>query len=369
MAPLVVPIDIVGGHIFVNARLNGGTPLRFAIDTGAGDVLASDDADALGLRGGHPYRVYGTGERPQTARTVHVDAVDVGGAVLRDQHFTVLSFTDLRAAEGIQHFDGLIGHELFDRYIVRIDYTARTLTLFDPGDATPFQGSGAELQLAFYGTMPEVNGDVDGVSGPFTLDTGDRGSVSLLVPFVQKNELQQRYHPSAEGIAGWGIGGPVRAKLTRAAHVHIGTFDIAEPVTRIPQSRHGFFAGGSVAANIGYGVLHRFTLTFDYGHRRLRLLPDADYASPDVYDRSGMWLIDKGEGFAVADVIGGGPAAAAGLRPGDVIRSIDGRPASEIGLAAERDAFVREPLGTRVTLHIERSGAPLDVVLTLRDVV
>ena len=51
-----------------------------------------------------------------------------------------------------------------------------------------------------------------------------------------------------------------------------------------------------------------------------------------MFDRSGMWIERSASGFEVVDVIKDGPAAKAGLAPGNVIVAIDGKPWSALGL-------------------------------------
>ncbi|HXN24229.1 MAG TPA: PDZ domain-containing protein [Candidatus Dormibacteraeota bacterium] len=66
---------------------------------------------------------------------------------------------------------------------------------------------------------------------------------------------------------------------------------------------------------------------------------------------------------AVQDVMRGGPADKAGLKPGDVIRKIDGRP---VNGADELTALVANTNpGTSVTLDVLRNGQPLTLKLTM----
>jgi hypothetical protein len=171
-----------------------------------------------------------------------------------------------------------------------------------------------------------------------------------------------------EGIAGWGIGGPVRAYLTRVGRLEFGGIVVDWPVTRLTEAQHGFFTSRSIAGNIGYGVFSRFTVTFDYARKRMIFEPGADSEHRDVYDRSGMWLVRKGDRFTVADVIAGGPAADAGVRVGDAVTAVDGRAAPDVSLASVREMLRGQP-GTTIALHIVHAGKPADVNVTLRDLV
>jgi len=90
----------------------------------------------------------------------------------------------------------------------------------------------------------------------------------------------------------------------------------------------------------------------------------------DTFDRSGMWinLADDGS-FAVVDVTKGAPAAEAGLRPGDEITAVNGRPTASLKLYDVRQMLRDEPAGTKVTLSVKRDSQASDVTLTLRDLI
>jgi serine protease Do len=59
-------------------------------------------------------------------------------------------------------------------------------------------------------------------------------------------------------------------------------------------------------------------------------------------------------GALVTDVLAGSPAERAGLQPGDVIRSVNGRPVADA--TAYRDLIASLPVGTKVELGIIRDG-------------
>lgn len=75
--------------------------------------------------------------------------------------------------------------------------------------------------------------------------------------------------------------------------------------------------------------------------------------------------LDKPEGALVASVEKNGPAAKAGLEPGDVVRKVDGKPVVGSG---DLPAFIGQALpGQKVTLEIWRKGESKTLSATLGD--
>ena len=116
---------------------------------------------------------------------------------------------------------------------------------------------------------------------------------------------------------------------------------------------------------MGYGILRQFNITFDYANGLLYFERNANFGQPDVFDRSGMWIERGASGFEVVDVIKDGPAAKAGLAPGNVIVAIDGKPWSALTLTAVRQDLKAAP-GTKVKVKL---GSGQERVVTLRDLI
>lgn len=75
------------------------------------------------------------------------------------------------------------------------------------------------------------------------------------------------------------------------------------------------------------------------------------------YEGIGVWIEQPSGEFTITAPIPGSPAAAADLRPGDVILAADGTPLTDL----ENDAamsLIRGPAGTSVRLTIRRPGVP-----------
>ncbi|MEO8323706.1 MAG: S41 family peptidase [Actinomycetota bacterium] len=79
----------------------------------------------------------------------------------------------------------------------------------------------------------------------------------------------------------------------------------------------------------------------------------------------GVWLKEKGKVLEIVSVLPSTPALKAGLKRGDVIRSVDGQDVSKM---TSDDVInkVKGPEGTEVALGVERDGTRLEFTITRR---
>jgi S1-C subfamily serine protease len=100
------------------------------------------------------------------------------------------------------------------------------------------------------------------------------------------------------------------------------------------------------------------------------LEPNAGLAERFEYDMSGVRLRAEGTGFKtlrVSGVVENSPATEAGVREGDVISAINGRPAAEFSLSQIRTMFMQE--GKEFLLEIIRGAENMQLRLKLRRLV
>jgi hypothetical protein len=213
-----------------------------------------------------------------------------------------------------------------------------------------------------------VNAVVDGLAGQFIVDTGNRNALLLYTPFVDRNGLRAKYAPKVAGVAGYGIGGPTTAHLTRVASVQIGGVDIPNVLTGLSQDTTGALADPFISGNVGGGLLGRFTVTLDYRDRLLYLAKNANFDQGPTGDRSGLVLVAGRAGIRAIGVLSNTPASEAGIQTGDVIVTVNGTPAGDVGLLGIR-ALLHGPPGTAVKMTVSTGTQTRDVTLTLRDYV
>ena len=362
-----IPFELNGNQIFLRTRVNGSEPLWFGLDTGAsGSVINTATAEALGLKMEGGGRTTGAGGQVQSS-TVRGVRLDIGGARLEGLDAMTLTLTSIENAMG-HRMDGILGSEFFRRYVVELDYERLLINLYEPA-GFEYKGRGESLPLTFALNHPYVHAKVampgrEPVEGKFVLDTGSNFPLILLDSFVKEKRLAESLTKTLK-VTGRGVGGEVSMPVGRTGRLLLGSYSLENPVTSFPQT--GWFAREGAAGNIGNAILRRFKVTFDYLRSRMFLEPNERFSAPFEYDMSGLQFVTESPSFktvTILRVLSDSPAAEAGLRQGDEVVSIEGRPVTDFKLAALRE-MLRQP-DRRYALQIRRGTETLSAELRTR---
>lgn len=358
----IVPFKLINNHIYLHAMVNGKGPFLFIFDSGGRNLLTPQTAALVGATSAGAYHASGAGAGQVMTGFGTAKSIQVGGATLRDQMCAILPLGKvMQAIEGVR-IQGMIGYEVLRRFVTTIDYHNSRIT-FRPADSTG--NFGTAVRFGYDDTIPLVHGSFNKLRGTFIIDTGNRGSLDIYEPFVVANNIG---FTNVRGITGYGIGGPSYGSLGRISVFNIGPVPVRSVVATYSEDTGGATTEPGTAGNIGGGLLKRFTVTFAYRRQVMYLQPNAIYDKPDTYDHSGLVIVQTNRGLRVIDALKGTPAAAAGVKAGDLIVGVNGAPASSVGLLLLRTMFHSAP-GTRVKLTLLRAGAKRTVTLTLRDYV
>ncbi|HEY1631839.1 MAG TPA: aspartyl protease family protein [Rhizomicrobium sp.] len=358
------PFKLINNHIFADVSVNG-KPYTFIFDTGGANLLTPATAKALGLTVQGQMQANGAGSGHMDAGFTKVASLELAKATIKDQVFMVIPLDQMSPIEGVP-MPGMIGYETFRRFVTRVDYGGGTLTLIDPKSFDP-KDAGVAVPFTFDGNTIEAPATYNGVKGAFTIDTGSRASLTLNSPFAKTNHLDGK---GVAMVTGWGIGGPSRSLAMRGNTLEIGGYTINGPVVEVSTDTGGAFAADSLSGNIGAGILKRYVVTLDYDHSTMYLKPAAtNTADLDTFDRAGMWINRSDDGYTVTDITKGAPAQEAGLKVGDTIVAVDGKPATSVPLYQIRTRLRDEAPGTVVAFKVKNGSATRDVRVKLRDLI
>ena len=361
-----IPFELNGHVIFLPVSVNG-SPGSFVLDTGAqGSSLNTRMARELRLPLGRGGTAHGAGGNVASHRLTAV-TLGIGEARLEKLDLSAMELAPLENNTG-RPIDGILGSDLFRRYVVEIDYETKRISLYEPSGFEP-EGRGQSLPLRFEDQHPYVRAAVTLpgraiLDGEFVLDLGSNLALILLPSFIEEKKLRDSLPPTIETF-GRGVGGEVGLPIGRASRLQIAGHAFDRPVTAFPRS--GTFGRSGKAGNIGSAVLRRFRLTFDYPRKRLFLEPNGRFGDPFEFDMSGLQLVTESPAFDVVRVnrvLPNSPASDAGLRPADEILSVAGRPATSMRLSELRE-MLRQP-DREYPLQVKRGTETRSVSLKTR---
>jgi hypothetical protein len=262
----------------------------------------------------------------------------------------------------------IVGHDLFASCIVRFDYAAGVIDVWD-ADHPPADLPGIALPLTFSQNLPYVEGTLDlagraPISGRFVLDSGS-GLALALAPEVVRRESLATAFPRTLVSFGRGVGGDVRHQTGRARSFTLGTLEFKAPTVSMPDSGAGHISVAGSIGNIGGQLLGRCRVTFDYSRKLVRFEPGPGFDGPFEADMFGAALQRTEAGVTVRWVNVDTPAAEAGLEVGDLITRMDGEPCDSFDNVTLREHLQGE--GRELRLELQRAGErPREVTAKLR---
>jgi len=347
-APTRLAMAEGAGHVLIDVKLDGRGPYRMILDTGAATtVIDADLVSELGLKSLGTTRI-GDPSNPEANEVdvVKIDSVEVGDARFEGVGAVGWRGPSLTRAIGAR---GVLGLPTFRDCLLTIDYPKREVEVA-PGDLPAPDGKQV-LELSL-NPIAEIPIAVAGRKASAHLDIGNASS--LAVPGSWQSDLRTK----GEVRKGTGMraSGPVEFAIATLD----GDLTIGEQVFHDPEIR---FDDKLDHANVGYGVLRSFAVTLDQRHGRVRLVGAPVAASAGQPPAEGRRRLGAAvgmtpDGFAeVRMVVPGSPAEVAGLRAGDLLIRVDGKPVTN-------DAMMAALAGTApVILGVRRGGKELELEL------
>ena len=353
-----IPFELFRGNRVVAGGTVNGQPVEFVLDTGAG-VTTIDRAYArkLGLPPGQKIKAQGTGGEAEAELVQGVD-LTIGGLRLDNVTAAVIDLSTVAAGVG-RPMPVILGRELFDNAIVTLDWETRRMAIANPSTFTP-PASARQVVLGRrderFNTIPVAVEGLPPVTA--TLDLGNGGTLTLPKSYWSKKpSLKGLRH--AESVSG-GVGGLHGARLVTLDRIELA----GEQLGSVPASLSEDTAKGAVDdPNAGIGLLKPFKVTMDLGHNRLFLERMAKQPAW-LRDRAGMRTELHGDHLLAIFVSPQSPAAAAGIKAGDRITSVNGQPVDEKFYRTAMSDWSQRAAGEEAQLTLSNGSR---VSVTLRD--
>jgi len=368
-----VPLEIAGeNYVLIKARVNDSEPMTFELDSGGGSglVLYHKAAEAMMLKTSGKGKGSGAGASTFETTLIKGASLSLGGVTMNNQTFVVFP-PDKIGVTGGRAVDGVIGYSLFSRYVVEIDFQSKVVNLYEPS-AYQYAGGGESIPIEILSKVPFARVQIPlagrkPLEGRFLVDLGaGRFALILNTPVVASNNLLAVPQKVITEPGAKGVGGEVKLLVGRWPSLQLGHFTFTDPVIHFAQDQKGAFASSEFSGVIGGELLRRFKVIFDYAHKRMVLEPNSDFSNRFDYDMSGIRFRPEPPDFklTVSRLVENSPAIESGLREGDLITAIDGKPATELSLTEISKMFKQE--GRDYVLDVVRGEEKRQLKLKLR---
>ncbi|MDR3468300.1 MAG: aspartyl protease family protein [Xanthobacteraceae bacterium] len=357
--PIEIPFIFEGGHIIVEASIDGTAPRPFMFDTGARITITPEVAHTLNAAVVDTGRVGGIGPKISRVDKIKVGRISIGPATIDGPTVSVLEMPNVLLDRGSRpRLGGLIGSELLARYAVSIDFQRRLLILNSPGYRPHSAAFSLPLGLVMLPdglSHPSIAVEVDGAAGDFIIDTGASGQVLVSEKFQQEHRPFAQIAPILRFLSPGGVGGHVNVQMGFGKRLQFGSSTLSPPVVSGVDELRGSTLGRGMASHIsgviGTAILAQFIVTIDYQSVRAYFEPVAGRPLPTALHGTGM-ILDKPdhEAFEILDILKGSSADRAALRRGDRIVEVAGHPAHDLS-TSDVQSLSSAPAHTSLTIR------------------
>lgn len=370
-----IPFEQHNNLIIIPVTLNRYVTLKFILDTGVETAILTEKlyADVLDLNYLRQITIAGPGVIDSVEALVanEVTFSLPGGIIGQNMNMLVLKEDYLKLSENIgDNVHGIIGYDVFSRFVVDIDYDNNILTLTDPKRYKRNRKAVA-IPLAIENTKPFLRATIKQESQKKDLDIMvDTGaSHAALIDFTYlegMNPPDQRIKTQL----GRGIAGEIPGYVSRMDSVEIDQFNFEDMLISVPfdGAYNKVIKRGARIGTFGGELLTRFRVTFDYSNEMMYLRKGNDFKQEFEYDMSGLTLNSVGsrlDTLKVVNIDEGTPAYNAGIEVGDIVLKINGKNLESHSLS-EMFQLLRSKDGKKIRLKILRDGEKIKKVFHLR---
>jgi len=358
----------VDSWVMIPVKVNNSRPLHLILDTGMpqGNVLLSlsgEEIKKLGLKDLQIAYVGGAGNgKPTKTFLAENGTIEIGGNVFTNQQLLIM---DRDRDAPFYMADGIIGKQLvFDKHVVEIDLENEFLYLYKPdGFSSPDGWTEIPVEFDQMGRIYfycDITITGKKKSRPRLLvDSGNAFSpLDLLL-----NPKENIHLPpgAVDSIASRGLSGEIKGSWGRTAVVTLGGHKLTNVLTAFSHAHQRRIKHHMV----GFELLDRFNLIFDYHRKRMFIKPNRLYKKPFEITMAGFLMRRAGNGTrSVYKLLPGSSAKKAGLKPGDIILEVNGQPATTMKSRRLRDIFTKE--GETIEIKVQRGSKQLVIPIKLK---
>ena len=362
--------------IVIPIIINDKGPFNFILDTGSESGMIFDRwvMGENNLVDARTVPIYaGNGEKVTDLLVADDIELQFKGVEANNQSMLVFQENDLdiKNALGVEA-SGVLGSEIFNRFIVEVNYEKESIRLYEPEHFKVPKGF-TKIDIEVRDLRPFLQLEVKQKGQPKTtvnllIDTGASSALFLDAENNDDVVVPDRF---IEHTVGSGLTGNIIGKVGRIKRIKIDRFTFKKVVTSFPedwqiQKEVKGREGNLIRyGTIGSDILSRFTVIYDYFNEVIYLKANNTYRDDFKFNTIGLRIMARGEDldeFIVNEIIPNSPAEKLGFEFGDEIIAINGKPVFFYKYS-DINTILRAKPRTRTTLIIRRNGVLIKKVV------
>ncbi|GJM27751.1 MAG: hypothetical protein DHS20C17_03860 [Cyclobacteriaceae bacterium] len=373
-----IPFESYNNLIVIPVVLNHRMPLRFVLDTGVRTSILTDRtfSDILNISYNRKIPLVGAdGDRQIVAYVANGISLKLPGVVGQGQALLVLEedYLQLKNYLGTE-VHGILGYELFSRFIVEINYENKMLILHEPFSYKPKKRRNV-IPLEVKDTKPYIYStlklqDGTSIAAKLMLDTG--ASHSLLLDMDSHKSLKLPEKVVRTNL-GRGLGGDIDGHIGRIGSMEFGKFEFEGVIASWPDrgSFTDILRKTGRQGTIGGGLMTRFTLVIDYFNGNLYYRRNHNFQNSFEYNMSGITVKALGPKlnvYVISKISKDSPAGKVDMLIGDKITAINGHTTKDMTLGQINSYFRTKP-NRKVRIDLLRDNEKLSRKIRLERVI
>ena len=300
---ITIPFKLVNNLIVLNIEVNG-SEMAFLFDTGIDKTILFNlkVTDSVKMKNVEEIQLNGLGEGdPLRAMISKNNLFVMDGMVNPNQMVYIIydNMFDLSGKMGVD-INGIIGGDLFRDFVVKVNYTSKKVTFYDPKFYSYKKCSNCEtFPLDFYNEKPFINVLVQNYLGEefevrLLIDSGAGDALWLFENTHPNIKVSDKYF---NDYLGKGLNGDIYGKRSKINKLKIGSFVFDNASVSYPDSLYIIAAYKNKDRNgtLGANILRRFNVIFNYPERKITLKKNSHFKKPFLYNKSGIELIYGGD--------------------------------------------------------------------------
>lgn len=248
----------------------------------------------------------------------------------------------------------IVGAPAIKDFVIQLDYDTKSVR-FIRADQGRHNDWGTELPIKWTLGVPTVRAEFGGLGADLVVDTAG-GAADLGLPPEVFDRLVKRDHFRLVVESGVGVAGPFKYVIMRMAITNFAGFTYRNLLVEQCGSSLGF---------VGSNFLSRHVVTLDLAHDCICLQPSKGVDRFDDVTMSGLSIAVHGNTATADSVDFGSPAYEAGMRDGDILFRVNGRPIKDYTASALRK-LLRAGEGREVTVVYRRGEGEHTATFKLR---